>query len=208
MDAVGSLSAFDLNTLKTLFPGEADSLPVQLYRWSRAGRVIELRRGLYSLSEPYRSAPLHGPAVAEAIYHPSYLSLEWALSWYGVVPEKAGIFTSVSTRERCVFRNELGMFTYRTVKPALFFGHTVVRIMDAQVRLAEPEKALVDLWYLSSGEWTPERMESMRLDVEALNGEERLRSMVIRSGKPRLQRAFNAWIEYAGGAAHHEVISG
>lgn len=206
--AVGSLSAFDLNTLKTLFPDERDSLAVQLYRWKRADRVFELRRGVYSLAEPYRRAPLHGPAVAEAIYHPSYLSLEWALSWYGIVPEKAGIYTSVSTRERRTFRNELGVFTYHTVKPELFFGHTRTRIMDADLRLAEPEKALVDLWYLSSGEWTPERMESMRFDADALTDPERLYALVLRFAKPRLIRAYDAWIEYSHKAADHEVIVG
>ena len=205
---VGALPWFDLVTLKTLVPRERDTLPVQLYRWKQAGRVIELRRGLYALADPFRRAPLHGPAVASALCRPSYLSLEWALSWYGVVPEKAGTFTSVTTRERRTIRNELGVFTYRTVTPALFFGHTVARIVDAEVRIATSEKALVDLWYLGAGEWTPERMESMRFDADAVPDRDRLRAVVDQANRPRLRRAFAAWLEYSGVSADDQVVSG
>lgn len=206
--SVGAYSCFDLETLKTLFPTERETLPVQLHRWKRAGRLIELRRGLYALSAPFRRAPLHGPMVAGVIYQPSYLSLEWALSWYGVVPEKGGAFTSVSTRERRTFRNELGVFTYRTVKAELFFGHSVERIMDADVRIAAPEKALVDLWYLSAGEWTPARMESMRFDVDAVTDHARLHAIIDQTDRPRLRRAFGAWVEYAGAGSDDKVVCG
>ncbi len=206
--SVGTQRYFDLATLKTLFPSEQDTLSVQLYRWKRAGRVVELRRGLYALADPYRSEPLHGPAAAGAICRPSYLSLQWALSWYGVVPEKGGVFTSVTTRERRSFRNTLGVYTYRTVKPEMFFGYVTERIMSADVRIATPEKALVDLWYLSRGEWRPERMESMRFDVDAGVDRDRLRATVDQIAKPRMRRALSAWMEYAGTSSTDEVISG
>ncbi len=208
VQAVGAFVCFDLNTVRTLFPEDADSAPVQLYRWRRAGKVVELRRGLYALAEPYRKVPLHGPAVAGHIYHPSYLSLEWALSFHGLVPEKAGVFTSVTTRERRTFSNSLGQFTYRTVRPELFFGHAMHRVMGAEVRMATPGKALVDYWYLSTGEWTVTRMESMRFDPAALGDEDSLQGCVDAVGRPRVSRALAAWREYAQSASAHEEIVG
>lgn len=204
--AVGTFVCFDLNTLRTLFPDHADSAPVQLYRWRRAGKVVELRRGIYALAEPYRKVPLHGPAVAGHIYHPSYLSLEWALSFHGLVPEKAGTFTSVTTRERRTFTNPLGRFTYRTVQPELFFGHSVRHIMGTEVRMATPEKALLDYWYLSTGEWTVSRMQAMRFDPSALENEDRLQSVVNSADRPRLRRALAAWKEYVQLESAYEEV--
>jgi len=45
-----------------------------------SGKVLELRRGLYTLSDTYRKVPVHASAIAHALYPPSYLSLEWALA--------------------------------------------------------------------------------------------------------------------------------
>jgi hypothetical protein len=206
VDTLGLYPYFDLSTLRTLFPEEASTATVQVYRWKRSGRLLELRRGLYALAEPYRRASLHGPAVAEAMYRPSYLSLEWALGWYGLIPEKVVTYTSVSTRETRTFHNALGAFTYRTIKPELFFGHETRRIMDAEVRIAEPAKALVDYWYLETGDWTPARMESLRFDPGALNDSQRLNEIVEAVNRPRIRRALSAWGEYAAAAGEYEEI--
>lgn len=208
VEAFGTHPIFDVSTLRTLFPEERSTVSVQVHRWKRAGKIVELRRGLYVLAEPYRRAPVHGPAVAEAIYPPSYLSLQWALSWYGVVPEKAGTYTSVSTRETRRFVNPFGVFTYRTIQPALFFGEEVHTVVGAEVRMALPEKALVDLWYLESGEWTVDRMASFRFDPAALHDGGRLHDMIQAVNRPRMYRALGAWRQYAAQQSDFEEITG
>lgn len=207
LHAVGDLPYFDMQLLRTLFPAEARSLPMIVHRWKRAGRLLELRRGVYVLGEQYRRVAIHGAALAEAIYYPSYLSLEWALSWYGIIPEKAVEFTSVTPRERARFENAFGVFSYRTVKQRRFCGHRRERVMGAEVRLAEPEKALIDLWYLSAGEWTPQRMEAMRFDTRAIADTARLSQFAAQAGSPRLERAVTSWQEYAGSQPEETVIA-
>jgi len=199
--AVADLPYFEIETLKTLFPDTAHALHVGLSRWKKAGKVIELRRGLYTLAEPWRRAPLHAPGVAYALYPPSYLSLEWALSWYGIIPERSVTLTSVGTRATRSFSNTLGHFSYRTVKPSLFWGYRTELMKGLDVYLAEPEKALCDLWYLSSGDWTPERMLSHRFDAlvasESIEDSSRLVQAVERFDSPRMCAALDAWHDYA-----------
>jgi predicted transcriptional regulator of viral defense system len=60
----------------------------ELARLKKTGKVIQLRKGLYNLADRYRKAPLHAPAIAQALCAQSYLSERWALSWYGLIPEK------------------------------------------------------------------------------------------------------------------------
>lgn len=200
--SVADLPYFEIETLKTLFPDTAHALHVGLSRWKKTGKVLELRRGLYTLAEPWRRAPLHAPGVAYAMYPPSYLSLEWALSWYGIIPERSVTLTSVGTRATRTFSNSLGRFSYRTVKPSLFWGYRTESMKGLDVYLAEPEKALCDLWYLSSGDWTPERMLSHRFDplaaTECIEDPTRLEQAVGRFASPRMYAALQAWHDYTG----------
>ena len=192
---VADLRFFDLNTIRTMFP-EDQNVHANLHRWKRSGKVLELRRGLYTLSETYRKLPVHAPALAYAIYPPSYLSLQWALSWYGIIPEHTVMHTSVSTRETRSFVNDFGHFSYRTVKQQLFHGYEEVQIMGAPVYLAVPEKALCDFWYLTTGLWDTARMESYRFNPEIADPEQ-LDRIVDSFRSPRMDKALQAWRSYA-----------
>jgi hypothetical protein len=132
------------------------------------------------------------------------LSEFWALSWYGVIPEKTVTFTSVTPRTSRSFDNAWGSFRYRSVKTGLFFGFREELVMGAPVRIAEPEKALLDLWHLEPGEWTAERMESMRFEPGAVDSG-RLTEAAARSGMPRLMRAAEAWRAYERDATEGRV---
>jgi predicted transcriptional regulator of viral defense system len=194
LTTVADLRFFDLNMIRTLFP-EDRNVQVNLHRWKRSGKVLELRRGLYTLSETYRKVPVHAPAIAHAIYPPSYLSLEWALSWFGVIPEYTVTCTSVTTRETRSFVNSFGHFSYRTVKQQLFHGYEEVEIMGAPVYLAGPEKALCDFWYLNTGRWDPARMEAYRFNPEQIDPEQ-LPVVVKAFQSPRMDKALRAWRKY------------
>jgi len=207
IEVVGDLRYFDMKLLRTLFPEDEHSLPVIVHRWKRSGRLVELRRGLYVLGEQYRRVAVHAAALAEVLYYPSYLSLEWALSWYGIIPEMGVAFTSVTPRERTCFENAFGVFRYRTVKQSFFCGYRCDKVMGAELRVAEPEKALVDFWYLSVGEWSPQRMESMRFDPKAIPDTVRLAQFAALTDAPRLRLALAAWHDYAGSQAEEELIT-
>jgi len=190
---VGKQPWFDLATLVQLTDERRESLTNQLYRFSKKGKIIPLRRGMYVLADHYRKTPLQAAELAAAIYYPSYLSHTWALSYYGIIPEGAPVFTSVTTRTPKSFQNAFGEFRYRNVKRDLFFGYSPVEMSGRKVLIATPEKALVDYWHLEAGEWDDNRMREMRSARIDILDIKRLETIVEQSEKPRLFRAFKTW---------------
>ncbi len=109
------------------------------------GSLIRLRKGLYVFGERYRRAPLSREHLANLIYGPSYVSLDYALSYYGLIPERVVNVTSVTTGENRLFTTPLGVFTYRTLPPLRYTpGIRWSGEGDAHYLIASPEKALVD----------------------------------------------------------------
>ena len=196
LDRFNTEAWFDYASVALLFPEGDAAIRTSLYRFKKTGRLLELRRGLYAFTERHRKASLTGPSVANALYQPSYLSTLWALSLYGVIPEKAVVYTSVTPRPTKRFENSVGSFVYRSLQPALFSGFISESMMGSPVRIATPEKALLDLMYLEEGEWTEGRMESMRFEPGAISLEPFLAAM-DGTGIPRLWRAAAAWKRYA-----------
>jgi len=86
--------------------------------------------------------------ISNRIYSCSYVSLECALSYYGLIPEGVFTITSVSSLKTKRFETPIGTFDYRSVSPRLFFGYTLVKYNSFGFLIAEPEKALIDLLYL------------------------------------------------------------
>lgn len=122
----------------------------QLSRWTKKGKLVSLRKGLYAFHpEEVASAPeiLY---VANRLYEPSYISMEYALSLYELIPEYVPVVTSVTTRKTMAFNNALGQFSYQQVVPSAFRGFRQEKQEhDRQVFVAEPEKAVLDFLYLN-----------------------------------------------------------
>ncbi len=143
------------NETSNLFPDEGHKIPLQLHRWARSGRVIRLKRGLYTLPEERRLARFSLPWLANTLYSPSYVSLEFALSWFDMIPERVSVITSVTRLKTKTFLNPLGRFTYQHLKEDLFFGLEAKTDENrAQILIATPEKALLDWLYLKK-DWEP-----------------------------------------------------
>lgn len=123
----------------------------QLTDWVKKGWVEKLKRGIYTLSEQDRSVRISAYCLAPILYSPSYISLESALSYYGLIPEGVYAITSVSTQKTMQFHNKYGQFIYRNIKPAFFtdfvseddgFGNMFY--------IATPEKALLDFLFFKT----------------------------------------------------------
>ncbi|MEA2069277.1 MAG: hypothetical protein U9P12_08760 [Verrucomicrobiota bacterium] len=194
---LGGQSWFDLASAAQLSGQSGPGLVAQLHRWCKAGKLIPLRRGMYALSEEYRRTPVHSAQLANEIYSPSYLSTYWALGFYGLIPEKTVAYTSVTPRTPKTFVNDFGTFAYRHVKPDFFFGYHRVEIDEAAVLLADPEKALLDLWHLEPGAWTPARLLEMRFQNMELVDPNRLVDFAERFRSPRLKETVCKWNELA-----------
>ena len=193
MEILAGQPFFDLATVVQLSGENRAQVRTQLYRWARAGKLVPLRRGMYTLADRYRKAPLNPAELANHIYRPSYLSGLWALGFYGLIPEKVATFTSVTSRVPRRFENPLGLFEYRHLKQSAFFGYRVVEVSASKVLLAEPEKALLDLWHLGKGRWTEKRMGEMRFQNQDVVDQARLEQYAIVFDSPRMQRAARTW---------------
>jgi len=113
----------------------------------RRGELIRVRKGLYAVAPGYRQTPLSLEILANTLYGPSYLSLEYALSWYGMIPERVSELTSICLGRSRVFSTEVGNFSYCSVKKKAYTeGYDLTAIPDGRSYLmATREKALVDI---------------------------------------------------------------
>lgn len=195
-----ALPCFDLALLAQAFDDRREAIRVQLSRWMKQGKVIGLRRGMYTLSDTYRHAPLTPAVLANQLYRPSYLSGLWALGHYDLIPERVVRFTSVTPRVPRRFENPFGVFDYRNIKQDCFFGYASTGVSGREFLVAEPEKALLDHWHLTEGEWTSERLDEMRYQHVALVDAKRLLDYAKQFQSPRLDRAVQRWIQLASDA--------
>ncbi len=193
VSVTGNMPFFDLATVAQLSGEPRQSLRMQLSRLSRQGKIKALRRGMYMLGEPYRKVSLNPAMLANRIYTPSYLSFHWALGYYGLIPEMVFMFTSATTRVPRLFKNEFGSFQYRHIKLDFFAGYQTIEIDRQKVLIALPEKALLDLWHIENGEWTTERMASMRFQNFEMVSLQQLNRYVELFHSPRLVRAVSHW---------------
>lgn len=162
----------------------------QLSRWVRAGRIIQLRRGLYLLSPPYRKIDPHPFLLANAMKAASYVSLQSALAYYGMIPEYTPVTTSVTTGRPENIGTALGTFYFSHIKKSWFSGYQRVEVLPGQAAfLANPEKGLLDLVYLTSGGDKMEYLRGLRLqNLDRINLGD-LSRIVAASGRPKLIRA-------------------
>jgi hypothetical protein len=147
-----------------------NNLPVygyQLSLWRKKGYLESLKRGIDVFSDEKNG--VSPEQVSSVLYEPSYLSLEYALSRYGVIPEMVFMKTCVTTKTTRKFSNGFGTFSYRHIKPGLFFGYTAEETASGRYLLAEPEKALLDYLYFNLGNIDDEKdIAELRINREEL----------------------------------------
>lgn len=147
-EKIRPLPYFETKELRLILRSDFTSTTlVNLKNWVNKGHLIMLRRGLYATSELRDRVDV--TAFATKLYAPSYVSLETALSHYGIIPEAVFTTTSVTTRKTKTFSTPLGMFSYQKIKRAAFGGFDTIMREGVSFNLATPEKAVVDFLYLN-----------------------------------------------------------
>lgn len=141
--------------------------PYQLSQWREQGYLRKLKNGIYLIDS--RKKEVTKEHIAFRLYQPSYLSLEWALSVHGLIPEVVYQCVSVTAKSTREFSNDMGLFVYRHVKKELFFGYRKEERNGSVYLIAEPEKALLDYIYLNSVKIKDKKdVEELRLNPEVL----------------------------------------
>jgi len=189
LDLAGNEPILSSSLLKTagISPAEAGK---QLSRWVKSGKLIQIRRGLYMLAEPYIKIRPHPFYLANKLQRGSYVSLQSALEYYGLIPEYVPAVTSVTTRRTQTFTTPLGNYIFRHVKKELFFDYVQLDMGEGQLAfVATPEKSLLDLLYLTPGSDNPSYLRELRLqNLENLNIE-RFKSLASQTRIRKLIRA-------------------
>lgn len=138
----------------------------QLDRWVKRGWVTRLRRGVYRLNKPYAAASAHQFTIANALNRASYVSLQSAMAFHGMIPESTPVTTSVTPARPEELETPVGRFIFRHVAARLFTGFDELEVAPRQFAVvATPEKALFDLLYLTPGSDQQAYLEELRLNL-------------------------------------------
>jgi predicted transcriptional regulator of viral defense system len=170
----------------------AFQIRMQLSRWVAEGKIIQIKRGLYAIASPYRNQEPHPFLIANMIKKASYISLQSALEYYGIIPEYVPKITSVTTGRPGVVNSKLGIFIFKHLKKDLFWGYQEQEVIrGTTVFIARPEKALLDLIYLTPNSDNDAYIEELRLQRWEKINIELLLHYAKDFKKPKMERATN-----------------
>ena len=184
----------DLPCFKTRFlaaGGNLVQIRLQISRWVKAGRLIKLHKGLYTLATPFRKIKPEPFSIANNLKSASYVSLQSALAWYGLIPEFVPVVTSVTTGRPGLIETPVGRFDFRHISKSVFWGYEQIELSAGQTAfIARPEKAMLDLVYLTPGGDKEDFIKELRIQNFEQIDKAVLREFVVRFQSPKLKRAF------------------
>lgn len=137
---------FTASEAKSIFFDQKNII-TQIAFWVKKGYLSKIGSGLYILAKV--KDEINPMVMAGKIYEPSYISLEFALNYYGIIPDIPGTYTSVTSKKTKYFKNSFGNFTYQKIKSEFFTGYVAMMENNLSFNIATPEKALVDYVYLN-----------------------------------------------------------
>jgi hypothetical protein len=141
------------------------------------GVLSPVKKGLYiagPVADAYKPEPF---LLANHIMGPSYVSLDSALSYYGLIPERVYEISSITPKPSRKFFTPAGLFSYTHLPlPYYSFGVRQEKLSDEQfVMIASPEKALFDKVITTSGRVLRSQksagsylFEDLRIDEDSL----------------------------------------
>jgi len=134
------------------------------------------------------------------------VSLQSALSYYGMIPEVVPVTTSVTTGRPEKLETPLGSFVFRHLKKTAFFGYAQTEISRGlSVFVASPEKALLDLLYLTPGSDSPAYLEELRFEPADHFDWKAFRRHAERLKSAKLQRAMEFLSRMTAGKSDQEL---
>ena len=149
---------------------------VKLNQLLKIGALVRIKKGIYIFGKNFARRPYSSEVLANMIYGPSYVSLEWACQYYRLIPEKVTTITSVTIQRSKKFQTPVGQFTYEHLPLKVFpVGVLLINFSDKQRALmATKEKALADLLVLRRGKFSSKKhfketlFDDLRVEEEDL----------------------------------------
>ncbi len=173
------LSVFTHEQIEAILISYVNNVNAKISYMVKKGELLRLKKGVYSFGEEYRTNPIDRVSVANILYAPSYVSFDYALSYYGLIPERVYEITSATMRMKKEFTTPLGRFTYKIV-PLQAYALGVDWSYDKRdggKLIATAEKALCDkiksdrgIGRLSQAKLEMYLEYDLRIDMELLFG--------------------------------------
>jgi len=148
---------FTLNDLKKISQLDDPSLKVTVSRLVKSGQLIKLGHRFYSLDV----FKINWEKLACEIYTPSYLSFEWVLARHNILSQQPMHLTLATIKRTKLVKFKDKNIFYHHLRPDLFWGYK----QDEKIFIAEPEKAFLDLVYLSLNGYAKFDVEEMNLGL-------------------------------------------
>lgn len=195
LSKLSDLLFFTKESLRQLEPNQP-ALDFNLKYWLKKGIVISVKNGLYILKDRWEKTidkQAYLEYLANKIYQPSYLSLEYVMNKYSLLTEAIYGLTSITTKIPKTFINDLGKFSYYSISPRLFTGYKVQKFNSAPILIAAKSKAVFDYLYLrflKNAAINQKTVAELRINWENLSKTEfaGLRRFALISGSLRLNR--------------------
>jgi predicted transcriptional regulator of viral defense system len=162
----GNFPLVDMRDVFSVFP-HFDRRRIS--EWQKKGYLKKIANNFYVFTDqPLNEKRLF--YIANKIYESSYVSLETALGYYGLIPEAVFSVFSVSTSKTKTANARLGAinarFLYKKMKRSFFFGYSLKKNEGTSFLIADPEKALLDFLYLREDLKTEKDLSELRLNEE------------------------------------------
>jgi len=140
------LSVFSHEMLYALLEKSVSNVNDKISNLVKNGELTRLKKGFYTFSKAYLTKPIDLISVANTLYTPSYVSFDYALSYYGMIPERVSEITSATSKNEKLFETPVGRFSYKKV-PLKAYSLGIDWLYDENEGgkfIATPEKALCD----------------------------------------------------------------
>ncbi len=196
-----SATYFDYQRLKNAISGQANKRRF-IGSLIAKGYIVKVKKGLYIWGEALNPEGYSNLVLANLLFGPSYVSLEYVLSHYGMIPERVATVTSVTFKKNKSFSTPVGHYEYKHLhRDAYAIGVKLITIQNRETALiATPEKALLDTIALRVKTIAPATSLSNLLDDDL-----RLdRDVFAQLNHPRL---FEYSVMYRSAAVKHFINS-
>ena len=187
------LPYFNKITLGELLGKTGENLNYWVKKLLKEGEIFALKKGLYvsrlyllSLEKNPELKEKYLEYLANIIRYPSYISLEYALSKYGIIPEGVYSITSVTTKTGRVYKNNLGTFIYKNIKNNLFNSFKILEFEGKRIKFATKAKAFFDLLYFNK----PSVLRKIRINWDQFNEGDRdeFKKIVLASKSSKIKK--------------------
>ncbi|MEI8343927.1 MAG: hypothetical protein WCF93_03200 [Candidatus Moraniibacteriota bacterium] len=198
LETKDNLKGFLVISASDILKVDSDFHNQRLSEWQRKGYIKKIAKGYYIFSDlKINESVLF--IIANKIFDPSYISLEMALSYHGLIPESVYSITSVTSRKSYKTASSIGQFSYRQIKPELMFGYQLIQYQNHNFKMAEIEKVILDYFYINSKLKTEGEFEELRINQETFQEKvdvEKLRQYLTLFNNKALEKRINNFIKY------------